>query len=139
MKSNSHSYGQSMLHVVWSTKYRYNMFSKPKYKNLAGAAVRQAAGRHGLEVEELAVASDHVHVVVSKPMDMSPSKCAKLLKGASSRLILEESEGFRRRYPRGNLWSRGYSCRTVGETDRNTVEKYVKDHKQNQATLSSFS
>jgi len=34
---NNHSVGDSMWHMEWCPKYRYNMFRKEEYKNLAGA------------------------------------------------------------------------------------------------------
>jgi len=77
-------------------------------------------------------------VIVSLDNTESISHVTKLLKGVSSRLIFKEADKFRLRYPRGNLWSIGYSYRSVGDTDLNTVDNYVKEHEQEQATLSRF-
>ena len=139
MDSNSHSCGQHIFHVTWNTKYRYEMFGKSKHKNLAEAAILQAARKHQIKLEEICIADDHIHVVVSPPHTMSISQCLKRLKGVSSHLILEEQPKFRLRYPQGSLWSVGYSTRSVGSAALETVQQYVDKHEESQATLSSFS
>ncbi|MFB6115055.1 MAG: IS200/IS605 family transposase [Candidatus Nanohalobium sp.] len=139
MDSNSHSCGQHIFHLVWNTKYRYKMFRKLKNKNLTEAAIRQAAGKHQIDLEEICIADDHIHVVVNPPHSMSISRCVKLLKGVSSHLIFEEQPKFRMRYPQGSLWSVGYSTRSVGSAALETVQQYVEEHEESQATLSSYS
>jgi len=138
MDSNSHSCGQHIFHITWNTKYRYEMFGKSKHKNLVEAAIRKASRKHQIQLQEICVSDDHVHVVVKPPVDMSISRCVNMLKGVSSRLILEEQPKFRLRYPQGHLWSRGYSSRSTGSAALETVERYVKRHKREQATLSQF-
>lgn len=138
MQSNSHSCGQHIFHVTWNTKYRYKMLKQQKHKNLAEAAIRKAAERHQIQIEELCIADDHVHVVVKPPVDMSIAQCLKKLKGVSSHLIMEEQPKFRLRYPQGHFWSRGYSSRSTGSAALDTIQQYVKEHEESQATLSKF-
>ena len=43
-------------------------------------AIRSAAERHGIEIIELGVMEDHIHVIVTIPPEMSVSRATGLLK-----------------------------------------------------------
>jgi REP element-mobilizing transposase RayT len=47
-------------------------------------AIRNAAKRHGIELLELGVMPDHVHIVAILPVGMAPGKAVGLLKGYST-------------------------------------------------------
>ena len=66
LTSYQHSVAQCIYHLQWTTKYRYNMFRQEKYAVLCDEVLRRAAARHGMEVLELSVMQDHVHVVVRR-------------------------------------------------------------------------
>lgn len=114
------------------------MLEKSKYKNLSEAAIRQAAERHQIQIKEICIADDHIHVVVNPPIDMSISHCVNMLKGVSSRLIFKEQPKFKLRYPQGHFWSRGYSTRSTGSAALETVTNYIDKHQEDQATLSEY-
>jgi len=84
-----HSVAQCIYHLQWAPNYRYNVFRQEKYAVLCDEILRWVAARHGLEVIELTVASDHVHAVVKARPSMSSSECLRLLKGASSRELFK--------------------------------------------------
>jgi putative transposase len=52
-------------HIVWCPKYHRNLL-KAVQKSL-DLAIRSIAGARGLEVRELQVLGDHVHLFVSAP------------------------------------------------------------------------
>src|SRR5512136_1185976 len=82
--SGSHSIGQNMYHLEWCPKYRYNMFKHESNKKLCEEVLYEVAKRHNMEITELCVMSDHIHIVVVIPPTMSVSKALQLLKGASA-------------------------------------------------------
>jgi putative transposase len=102
------------------------MFRKEKYKTLCERVLREVADRHGIEIRELSVLPDHIHIVAAVPPTMAPVKAEQLLKGASAYKIFREAPKFRFRYPRGHLWSPGKFHNSVGYADLDTVEKYVR-------------
>ena len=65
---NNHSVGDSIWHMEWCPKYRYNMFRKFKYKNLAEACIRKAAHEHKIEIKEISVMPDHLHCTTKLPL-----------------------------------------------------------------------
>jgi len=115
------------------------MFMKPENKNLCEQILMDVAKRHKIKIVELIVMKDHIHMVVSIPSTMSVSKALHLLKGASSHKLFKRKPNFRKRYPRGHLWSPGKFYRGVGDADIETVIKYVQDHRFKQATLDTIS
>ena len=134
----SYRIGQGMCHLEWCPKYRYNMFKKGENKKLCEAILREIADRYYINIIELGVMPDHIHMIVEIPPTMSISQAFHVLKGASSRELFKRNPKFRLRYPRGHFWSPGKFYRTVGDTDVATTIKYVKDHKIYQTTLVNF-
>jgi len=143
---SNHSVGISMWHFEWCTKYRYKMFKKEEYKNLATACIRRAASLHQLRIIELNVQPEHVHCVVAISLIMSPAQALNILKGLSARLFFKHHEKARLRYPRGHLWSPGKFFRSVGCVTAEVVESYIKNSnkwefeylKQQQRSLTAY-
>lgn len=86
---HNHSVGNNMHHFEWCTKYRYKMFRKEKYKTLCERVLREVAKRHGIEIREMSVLPDHVHIIADVPLTMAPVKAEQLLKGASAHTIFK--------------------------------------------------
>ena len=101
------------------------MFRREKLAVLCDGILREVAERHGMQMVELTVASDHVHAVVKAKPSMSSSECLRLLKGASSRELFKQVPNYRLRYKKGHLWSNGKFVRTVGTVDLETTNRYV--------------
>lgn len=118
--THAHSVGWSTWHFEWCTKYRYKMLGREDIKNLCLIAICEAAKRHRMEIINLEVDADHVHVIVSIPLTMAPSKALHLLKGLTSKLMFQLVPNFRKRYSKWHLWSQGKFMASVGHI---TVEK----------------
>jgi putative transposase len=138
--------GNNVHHLEWCPKRRYKIFRRPDLMKVCDAAIRGAAARHRIGLVELSVLPDHVHAVAELPLDMAPSRALGLLKGASSYEIFRAVPNFRKRYPRGHLWSRGKMARSIGGVTMDVVRKYVRGQYvhhglQNpaQTSLSAFS
>ena len=137
--SGSYSIGRNMYHLEGCPKYRYNIFKQEENKNLCEEVLYEVAKRHKIEITELSVMSDHIHVVVCIPPTMSVSQALQLLKGASARELFKRRTYFRCRYPKGHFWSPGKFYRSVGDADAETVLQYVRDQRLEQKSLNDFS
>ena len=124
---HSHTVGDSMWHLEWCPKYRYEMFRKLKYKNLAEGCIRKAANEHKIEIIELSVMPDHVHCEVSIPLTMTPSKALQLIKGRRSYVFFRAHPRARLRYPQGHLWSRGKFAASIGYSDVEKTRTYIRN------------
>ena len=138
MYSYQHGVYQTIYHLTWQTKCRYEMMRQEKYRFAVRQAIEEVGAKHGIHFVELAVMPDHVHAVVSCHPSMSQCKALGLLKGGSAYLLFRRYEKLRLRYPRGHFWSPGKSGRTVGDADKETVIDYVKRQAE-QTTIADYS
>ena len=76
------------------------------------------------------VSKDHVHMLVSCPSDIAPSKIAQYLKGRSSKLIQDEFPELKKRYWGQHLWARGYFCATVGSVTKDMIQDYIANQNE---------
>ena len=114
------------------------MFKQEENKKLCEEVLYEVAKRHNIEITELCVMSDHIHIVVVIPPTMCVSKALQLLKGASAHELFKRRTYFRCRYPKGNFWSPGKFYRSVGDADAETVLQYVRDQRLEQTSLNDF-
>src|SRR3990167_6741648 len=123
----AHHVGISMWHLQWCTKYRYKMFGREKLRIFCETVIKECGLRNKIEIIALNVQPDHVHLVVSLPRGMNDGKALQLLKGFSSFLLFRLVPDFRKRYPKGALWSQGYFSATVGFSDLEKTISYVNN------------
>ena len=123
----SHSVGVSEYHLQWVTKYRYKTLLKESHYKDCEESIKNVAARHNIELLELGVMPDHVHVIVRVSPEMSPSKVVALLKGGSSYELFKLHPNFRLQYQRGHFWGRGYFYRSVSDINDETVRRYVRE------------
>jgi putative transposase len=76
----THVIYQCTYHIVWVPKYRYRIFEGVIKEHLEHD-IRALCGWRDVEVLELSVQSDHIHLVCSIPPKLSISEFMGLLKG----------------------------------------------------------
>ena len=135
-KKLSHSLYECKYHIVFCPKYRYQIF-----KDQIGEYVKQqiyqlCRQKDQVEVIELNVQPDHVHLIVSIPPKYSVSEFMGYLKGKIALRLFQQYESLGRRYWGRHLWARGYCVSTIG-LDEDKIKKYVqwqeKQEKKNEA------
>ncbi len=101
--------------------------------------LQNIATEHDMQIEELAVMPDHVHMVVHVKPSISLAKATQLLKGKSSYEFFKKHPNMRKRYWAGHFWSKGKFYRSVGSVDLQTTKNYVRNQFDiHQTTLSAF-
>ena len=125
-RKGSHTVYSIEYHIEWTTKYRYKVLKGTISERLR-EVIRQGCEAHGITIVRGRIGKDHVHLLVSCPPTMSPSKIVQLLKGRSSKIMQEKFEELRKRYWGQHLWSRGYFCRTVGTVTEETIKEYIEN------------
>ena len=79
-----------------------------------------------IEILEMNVREDHVHIVVSIPPKVSISEAMGILKGKTAIKLFKSYPAMKRKPYWGNhFWSRGYCVSTIG-LDENKIIRYVK-------------
>ena len=133
-----HGVGWSTWHFQWVTKYRRKVFEDVGLQKLCEIFLHEVEKRHSFVIEELEVASDHVHVIAKLRPSMSPSQAVQLMKGYTARMLfLAEPEKLRRFYweepGKRSLWGAGKFMGSVGHITLEVAKDYVKNHEAHHA------
>ncbi|MDQ6761673.1 MAG: IS200/IS605 family transposase [Bacteroidota bacterium] len=124
-KKLSHVVYKCDYHIVWTPKYRFRVLFG-EVKALVENDIRMLCEWKGVEVIELNVQIDHVHIVCSIPPKDSVSELLGMLKGKLAIKIFKTYPKLKQKPYWGNhFWSRGYFVTTVG-VDEDIIRRYVK-------------
>ena len=125
-RNSNHTVYDIKYHFVWITKYRYKIL-RGKIAFRAREILKQGCEANGFMILKGSVGADHVHMLLSCPTDVAPSKIMQILKGRSSRMLQEEFPELKKKYWGQHMWGRGYFCGTVGEVDEETIRNYIEN------------
>ena len=124
-KRLSHTIYECKYHIVFCPKYRYRIFGDKKGEYVRQLVQQFCRQKEGVEVLELNVRADHVHLVISLPPKYAVSEFMGYLKGKLALRLFEKYESLGRRYWGRHLWARGYCVSTIG-LDEEKIRKYVQ-------------
>ena len=122
----AHTKHRLIAHLVWIPKYRKRIL-KGQLAERIEELIRDCIEVNGWAVEELNVQSDHVHLVLQFPPTIALCKIFNLIKGKSSRIIMQEFPELKEKFWGGSFWADGYFCSTVGDIDIKAVKEYVRN------------
>ena len=135
-KKLSHTIYECKYHTVFCPKYRYRIFKDEiaEYsKQQIYALCRQ---KELVEVLELNVREDHIHLVLSIPPKYAVSSVMGFLKGKLSIRLFQRYERIGKRYWGRHLWCRGYCVSTVGLNEQQ-IRDYVKWQEKKEKEIES--
>ena len=112
-------------HFVWVTKYRKRILVDGVGARLR-ELVRQVCRTNEIEILEGAVSRDHVHVLLSCPPNLSPSKIMQYIKGKTSRKLLIEFKHLQKMYWGRHLWARSYFVASSGNVTDEAIQAYIR-------------
>ena len=128
-RKGAHTVLDLKYHFVWKTKYSYRVLSGNLGLRLRDL-LKQIAAEKNIILVKGHIRPDHVHVLVSAPAHLSPSKIAQILKGKSSYRLQREFPELRKRYWGMHLWSRGYFCSTIGAITEEQIKAYIENQEE---------
>lgn len=100
-RRGSHTIYEIKYHLVWVTKYRYQVLTGEVARRVR-ELVRQTCKAMDVRIVKGHVSNDHVHILASIlascPTTVSPAGLMKRVKGRSSRKVQEEFAHLRKRY-----------------------------------------
>ncbi len=106
LRRAAHSVYDCQYHLVWTPKRRRPVLSGAVGERLSVLFV-EIAEAYDIEIEELHVAEDHVHLYCSFPPRLSISAVVTRLKSLSARTLFSEFPDLRKRMWNGKLWEEG--------------------------------
>ena len=116
-----------MYHFVWIPKFRRKVFSDP-YRETMKAIIYKAGFDYDIDIVELEIPDDHIHMVVRSEPKISPSHIMQVIKSISAREFFKCYPDIKRRYFwGGKLWTQSYFVETIGNANEETIREYVQN------------
>lgn len=125
-KSNNNVVYSCKYHIVWTPKYRRKVL-KDGVDTRLKELLQQIAAEIQVEILEMEVVEDHVHLLIEVDPQFGVHKAIKRFKGATSRYLRLEFPHLRQRLP--TLWTNSYFVSTVGGAPLEVVKEYIKNQK----------
>ncbi len=125
-RHGSHTAYQCHYHFVFIPKYR-----KPVLRGEVGLRlrelVREICKSYDIEILQGHVRPDHVHLLLSVPPTLSPSRVMNAIKGKSANRLMRDFRTLNRTFWGRHLWARGYFVATSGNVTDDVIAKYIAE------------
>ncbi len=93
--------------------------------------IREICEAYGIEVLEMEIMEEHIHLLVSFPPCRSIGEVVRIIKSNSGRGLFREFPGLKKRLWGGEIWEDGYFARTVGDRmTRDVIARYIEHHRE---------
>ena len=125
LKKLSHTIYECKYHIVFCPKYRFKILKDEIAEYCKQQLYFLCKQKDLVEILELNIQEDHVHLVIEIPPKYSVSSIMGFLKGKLSIRLFHRYERIGKQYWGRHFWSRGYCVSTVG-LDEEQIRKYVK-------------
>jgi putative transposase len=125
-KINTSTIYNVCYHIIWCPKYRRKVLGedvKIRLKEL----LHEKAEELEIEIEEMKVMPDHLHLFVNATPALAPHHIVQQFKGLTSRRPREEFPSLKSRLP--SLWTRSDYIETIGHISEDTIRQYINDQK----------
>ena len=124
-KKLSHTIYECKYHFAICPKYRFRIFRDEIAEYTKQQAYILCRQKELVEILELNVQVDHIHLVMPIPPKYAVSAVMGFLKGKLSLRLFQRYERLGKRYWGRHLWARGYCVSTVGLNEQQ-IREYVK-------------
>ncbi len=125
-RHGSHTVYECHYHFVFIPKYR-----KPVLRGEVGVRlrelIREICKSYEIEILQGHVRPDHVHLLLSVPPTLSPSKVMNAIKGKSANRLMRDFRTLNRQFWGRHLWARGYFVATSGNVTDEVIAKYIAE------------
>jgi len=124
-RTSAHTRFDLKYHFVWITKYR-----KPLLGGRVGLRLRElvveVCKTNDVEILEGHISKDHVHLFVSVPPHLAPSKLMQYIKGKTSRKLAMEFKHIQKAFWGRHVWARGYFVASSGNVTDEVIREYIR-------------
>ena len=88
--------------------------------------IREICRTQDIEILEGHVRPEHVHLLLSVPPHVSPSRVMQAIKGKTSHHLLQDRRKLRAEFWGRHLWARGYFVCSSGTVTDETIAQYIQ-------------
>ena len=125
-RSLNHSTYKLQYHIVWGTKYRYKWL-KDYVKIELRKSFKEVVQKYPtLHIAETNTDSDHVHIQIEIPPNITISDAVSVLKSHSSKVIRKKFKFIKEMYlEKDGIWSVGYFVSSIGLNEE-MIKRYIE-------------
>lgn len=124
-KRLSHSIWLCTYHIVFCPKYRFKVLEGKAEVVVRNELYRLCSQKDQVQIEEINIQADHVHMILSLPPKYAVSDIMGFLKGKSAVKLFQRQKEIQKKYWGKHIWSKGYCVSTVGLNEEQ-IRMYVK-------------
>ena len=127
LQRNNHHVFRLMYHFVWIPKYRHKIFEEP-FRSELKAIIHKIAYDYDIDIVELEIPVDHIHMVIRSEPKIAPSKIMQIIKSISAREFFKLHPEVKKKYFwGGKLWTQSYFVETIGNANEDVIRAYVQN------------
>ena len=89
--------------------------------------VRQICQASEVEIIKGHVSRHHVHLLLSVPPNLAPSRVMQAIKVKTSHHLLSEFRALRKSFRGRHLWARGYFVASSGNVTDEVIARYIEE------------
>src|SRR6266508_697830 len=120
-------------HTVYSLHYHFVFTTKDRKPVLVGEIgqsvrdlIREICRSEDIEIVQGHVRPDHVHLLLSAPPHLAPSRVMQAIKGKTSHHLLQDYRRLRAAFWGRHLWGRGYFVCSSGNVTEEVIAEYIR-------------
>ena len=120
-------------HVVYSLHYHFVFTTKYRKPVLRGDVacrvrdlVREICRSNDIEILKGHLSPEHVHLLLSVPPQLAPSRVMQAIKGKTSHHLLQDYGQLRKEFWGRHLWARGYFVASSGNVTDEVLRQYIE-------------
>lgn len=125
IRTSSHSRYDLKYHFVWVPKYRKKILVGPVALRVRELVI-EVCRTNDIEILQGHVSIDHVHILVSAPPNISPSKIMQYIKGKTSHKLMMEFKHIQKTFWGRHVWARGYFVASSGNVTDEVIREYIR-------------
>ena len=124
-RTSAHTRFDLKYHFVWITKYRKAILGGQAGLRLRELVV-EVCKANDVEILQGHISKDHVHLFVSVPPHLAPSKLMQHIKGKTSRKLMMEFKHIQKAFWGRHVWARGYFVASSGNVTDEVIREYIR-------------
>jgi putative transposase len=126
--TGAHTKHRLQYHVVWIPKYRKRVL-RGKIVIRLKKLMYEACRMNRWWISEMAIADDHVHIIIQLPPRVSVAEAVQMIKGGTSRVLRKEFPEMDEFLWGESFWADGYFAESVGQVNEEVVMKYIRQQR----------
>ena len=125
-RKGSHTVYSLQYHFVFIPKYRKRVL-RDQVAHRTRELIREIWRSHDIEIVRGHIRPDHVHLLLSVPPTLAPSRVMQAVKGKTSHHLMRDFSTMRKTFWGKHFWARGYFVASSGNVTDEVIAKYIEE------------